>query len=964
MKSRNFIFILGVFFLLHSTLPAFAQRTLSKSFDIRTEGIRPKFTKLFRDSKGLIWTGTDKGIFSFDGINFSKITGSDSLSIGHVSAIFEDKSGIIWAGYENGKIAKITGRNISTYSPQEGFPKSSISAFVENKDGVLFFSTKGEGVYCVEKGRMYNIDHDDNLSDDYCYAMVLLPDGRICVGTDEGINFVEFANGIKKVTSFGNSQGLPDDIVRSMVIDPQNRLWLGFQEKGICIFDYTKNQITFQPKDISNGQINSLLPAGDNLWVNTEENGILKYDKYGKCSTLLLENNVQTRAIDILTDLENSLWFAESIHLTRTTGDKITAFTSINNSKIGFIHCVLSDRKGGIWFCPDSQLGHMYQNESGKWEIEHFKIMDSKQPADIVTIYEDKYGFIWLGSLGEGVYRFNPLTGKTRSFNIKANIEESSILSITGDNDDIWIGGFNGVSKLHIDSDGYSDKAIITKDTLFDTKMMKDYVYSIFIDSKKRIWFGTDENGAYYLKDDQLINLPLNHNSVHSFAEDQNGKIWFSMPDVGLGYFVNSNINYFTAKDGLSDPSPVSLFAMKNGKLIVVHSNGFDILDPNTLQIIYHSSEENLADINCDLNSISQSEDSTIWIGSEKGLINYNPFSDLNIIEPALSFSGISVFSKNIEASRTKFTHDENNLRFEINGLWYSDPQRVNYTFFLEGYSNKWENTKDRSIIFSKLSPGKYTLKVRSSLNSNFRNSKELEYRFVISPPFWQTWWFRTSVAIVTAILLVLIIRRRETRLRKLDLLQREKIEFQFETLKNQVNPHFLFNSFNTLVNVIETEPKLAVEYVQKLSEFFRSIVNYRDKNLIYLNEEISLLQNYIYIQRERYGENLKIVIDLKKETLSTFAIPPLTLQLLAENALKHNAISKETPLEIRLFEESGRLVIRNNINRKISKESSSGMGLQNIIGRYRLLTKEKVEIEETVSNFTVSLPLLNSQSA
>ena len=104
--------------------------------------------------------------------------------------------------------------------------------------------------------------------------------------------------------------------------------------------------------------------------------------------------------------------------------------------------------------------------------------------------------------------------------------------------------------------------------------------------------------------------------------------------------------------------------------------------------------------------------------------------------------------------------------------------------------------------------------------------------------------------------------------------------------------------------------------------------------------------------------------VDLKKETLSTFAIPPLTLQLLAENALKHNAISKETPLEIRLFEESGRLVIRNNINRKISKESSSGMGLQNIIGRYRLLTKEKVEIEETVSNFTVSLPLLNSQSA
>lgn len=961
MRSLHLKIFFGFFFLLQQTLCVSAQRTLSKSFDIRTEGTRPKFTKLFCDSKGLIWTGTDKGIFSFDGTNFSKLTGSDSITNGYVTALYEDKTGVIWAGYDNGKVVKISGRNIVDFSPQEGFPKSGISAFSENKNGTLFIATKGEGVYCIEKGRMYNIDHDDRLSDDYCYAMVLLPDGRICVGTDEGINFIEFNNGQKKITSFGNSEGLPDDIVRSLAIDSSNRLWLGFQDKGICIFDYTNNKITFQPEEISSGQINSLLPAGDILWVNTEEKGIIKYDKYGKATSLLSDNNIQPRAIDILCDLENNLWFAESIHLTRTTGDKISAITSIDNHKLSFIHCVLADKKGEIWFCPDSQLGHLYKDEHGQWKLEFFKIMDSKQPADIVTIYEDKYGFIWLGSLGEGVYRFNPKTGKARSFNVKSNIEESSILTITGDGDDIWIGGFNGVSKLHIDSDGYSDKAIITKDRTFDSKNLKDYVYSIFIDSKKRIWIGTDENGAYYLEGDQLINLPLNHNSVHSFAEDQNGKIWISMPDVGLGYFENNNISYFMPKDGLSDPSPVSLLSMKNGKLIVVHANGFDILDPLTFRIIYHSSEENLADINSDLNSITQSIDSTIWIGTEKGLLNYHPFSDLKITEPALSFSGISVYSKDIELSKTHFKSDENNLRFDINGLWYSDPQRVNYSFYLNGYSNKWENTKDRSIIFSKLSPGKYVLRIRSSLNSNFSKSKELVYNFEIAPPFWQTWWFRTLMALVIALSLLMIIRRRETRLRKLDLLQKEKIEFQFETLKNQVNPHFLFNSFNTLVNVIETEPKLAVEYVQKLSEFFRSIVSYRDKNLITLDEELLLLENYIFIQRERYGSNLKINIDLQKELSTSYSIPPLTLQLLAENALKHNAISRETPLEISLYIEGERLYIKNNINRKLSKETSSGMGLQNIIGRYRLLTKEKVEIEETATTFVVSLPLLKS---
>lgn len=953
---------MGIFFSFHFIEPIKAQTTLSKSFDIRTEGFRPKFSKLYRDSKGLIWTGTDKGIFTFDGINFSKISGSDSIIAGNVTAFYEDKNGILWVGYATGKIIRIVSRNISNFSPQEGFPKSTISAFAEDRSGVLFIATKGEGVYCIKKGLMYNFDHADNLSDDCCYSMVLLPDGRICVGTDEGLNFLSFSNGIKKVSSFGNSDGLPDDIVLSLAIDQSNQLWLGFQEKGICTFDYAKNKVGFQPKQISLGQINSLLATGDILWVNTQEEGILKYDRFGTTTSLLQESKILIRAVDIISDLENNIWFAESIHLTRTSGDKISAFYSIQQTNLNSIHCILSDHKGGIWYCPDTQIGHMYRDKNSIWQTELFKIMDSKTPAAIVTIYEDKYGYLWLGSLGEGIHRFNPKTGSSRSFHKKSNIEESSILSITGTDDDIWVGGFNGVSKFHIDANGNSDQAIISKDTTFDTMISKDYVYSIFIDSKKRIWFGTDGNGAYYLQEGELINLPLSGKSVHSFTEDKYGKIWFSISDNGLGYFMNNNITYFSTNDGLSDPSPISLQAMKNGKLIIVHTNGFDILDPKTLRIIYHSSEENLSEINGDLNSITQSPDSSIWIGTEKSILKYNPFSDLNIVEPALSFSGLSVFSKDIEMSRTNFSYDENNLSFNIDGLWYSDPQRVHYSFFMEAYSNKWETTKDRSIVFSKLSPGNYVLKVKSSLNSSFKNAKAIEYRFTIRPPFWQTWWFRIVIASLFAGILLIIIRRRENRLRKLDLLQKEKIEFQFEMLKNQVNPHFLFNSFNTLVNVIETDPKIAVEYVEKLSEFFRSIVNYRDKNLIFLEEEISLMENYIFIQKKRYGGNLRIKIDLTKERTSTFEIPPLTLQLLAENAIKHNSISKETPLEILLISENNRLIIKNNINRKISKENSTGMGLQNIIGRYKLLTKDKVEIEETATTFTVSLPSIKNQ--
>ena len=99
-------FLTGILFSFLS-IQASAQHTLSKSFDIRTEGVRPKFTKLFCDSKGLIWTGTDKGIFTFDGINFSKLSGSDSLAPGIVTAMYEDRSGLIWVGFDNGKLVKI-----------------------------------------------------------------------------------------------------------------------------------------------------------------------------------------------------------------------------------------------------------------------------------------------------------------------------------------------------------------------------------------------------------------------------------------------------------------------------------------------------------------------------------------------------------------------------------------------------------------------------------------------------------------------------------------------------------------------------------------------------------------------------------------------------------------------------------------------------------------------------------------
>jgi ligand-binding sensor domain-containing protein len=952
----KFIFLITFLFFLQSK----GQSPLFKSFDIRSENTKPRILKLFLDHNGLIWTGTDRGIFIFDGINFNKIQGSDST--GSVSAFFEDRKFNLWIGYENGKIVQINNQHIIPFQQKGDFPKVTVSAITEDNDGRIFFSTKGEGLYYTEKGLVINLNNNGGLSDDFCYDMIRLPDNRICVATDAGLSFLNFNNGTRKIETLGTSEGLPDDIVRVLSLGKNNELLIGMQEKGIISYDTKKNKFnSFLKNKWDYGQINHILLVDNIKYVATDEHGIIKIEPSGSAKILQLDSEKNIKANDLLNDIENNLWIAESVHLYRTSGNKIELINSIGEKQLTFIHCIISDKKGDIWFTPDQQLGHLYFSENGKINYHEYKITEGL--TDIVSLYFDPYGFLWIGTMGSGVFRFNPETKKSSKITSTENVENSSILSITGNKDEVWVGGFNSVRKFEIN---HEDKNKITeKDPGFkDDKLFSDYVYSIFIDSRKRIWFGTDANGVYCWDRNFLKNISVPNNAVHGFTEDKKGRIWFSTANEGLEFVNNDwSVGKYRTKDGLSDPSPTSILCDYSGNIIIVHANGFDVLDPETKNIIYHSSEENLGEINSDLNSITMSPDSTIWLGTEFGIIHYRPAYDFKIPRPRIILQSVSVFPDKIDYHKKyRFDWDENNFRFDYDGLWYIDPQRINYYYLLEGYSTKWETTKDHTISFPKLPSSKYTFRIRASLNNSFDRSDEASFAFEILPPVWQRWWFKTLAALIITFIIVYIIRRREIGLRKFERLQKEKIEFQFETLKSQVNPHFLFNSFNTLLSIIENTPKNAIEYVERLSEFFRNIVTYRDKNLISVEEELDLLENYIFIQKKRYGENLRIDISLNDQIKKKLFIAPLTLQLLAENAIKHNAVSRETPLRIIIEEKNGRLSVSNNVNPKLYAEKSTGMGLQNIKGRYELLSKIPLEILKEENKFTVLIPLLKSE--
>jgi hypothetical protein len=188
--------------------------------------------------------------------------------------------------------------------------------------------------------------------------------------------------------------------------------------------------------------------------------------------------------------------------------------------------------------------------------------------------------------------------------------------------------------------------------------------------------------------------------------------------------------------------------------------------------------------------------------------------------------------------------------------------------------------------------------------------------------------------------------------------LRRENIESQLEGLRNQVNPHFLFNSLNTLIYIIPEDPDKAVKFVQMLSKVYRYILEIRDKKLIHLEEELEFLDAYNFLLKERFGDNLHIEVNIPN-TAKNDQIVPLSLQILFENAIKHNIISKDKPLKIEVFSEDGNLIIQNNLQKKKQTMPSTKVGLENIRNRYAFFSAQPVGISTDQSYFRVSLPLL-----
>ncbi len=893
------------------------------------------------DEEGFIWMGEKEVIYRYDGLSWEAFEGPVKDS--KVSSMQRLKNGEIWLGYENGQICFLRENVFSLFEPEEGLPGLAITAIAVDRLGNLWFATYGEGLYYHNGRHLYQRSTEDGLSDDDIYALIADSSGNLFAGSDGGLMQLFWENDQLQIKLINEKDGLPDLIVRELALGKNGQIWLGMYEGGVAEYYPARDSLSLlaSPAGQRTGAVNQLLALENQLLIGTDRKGLWAWEQ-GNWRPWLQDRRESIHAL--LSDGRGQIWVSSSSHGFLSASYRFEKIQAVQ----AHIQTVYEARDGMLYFAAKD--GFFSRNSAGKIDS-----LIYPTSAAIISISEKNTGELLLGTFGEGIIQFDPQSRQRRFFTEAEGLINNNVLAFAQKGNAHWVATLGGVSRCEWQTDGRPTF------TNFDQKdgLGTNYIYHVFVDSKGLIWFGTDGRGAYVF-DGQLIKriAGLEEFSIYSIAEDQQGVMWFATKDKGVLRMQGDSL--LASSPSLSQRQAAGLLLDAQMRMLISHPHGIDIIEPAHNQSLSFGGEAGLEGLEADLNVLARGQQGYIWVGSPQGLFRYQAGIPLaSRVQTRLT--GVYLFQEKLTENPLSLAYDQNNLRFDFTGLWYLKADALRYRYRLLGLSKEWQQTADRSVTFPKLAPGKYLFEVEAIADGG-GESQAVSYAFRIHYPIWQKWWFVLLALAAAAYLLFLLWRYRERQLRKRELLEQEKIRFQFETLRSQVNPHFLFNSFNTLINLIDEEPQVAIRYVEKLSDLFRNMLAFRDKDSISLKEELEILQDYYFLQKKRYGGKLDLQIDIDA-SLMQLHIVPLSLQMLVENAVKHNVISQAKNLQIHIRSEGEYVCIENPVQLKRTAVPSTKLGLQNIRRRYALLTEREVEILSDEDRFMVKIPLLHSST-
>lgn len=949
-----------------------------------------------QDRYGYIWIGTLSGLNRYDGYGVTPFYNNpnDSLSLpaSTVRAICSDRQGNLWIGCETGLLAyDFAARN---FKPVEALRDIAVLKIEAAPQGILWLLTSG-GMYRFDpvKRRLTFYQGIIDVTDFHIAGALLY------AATGRGLVAVNLHQNKARLHRLPRSLGSAAGLVRA---DGRGNIWYTSRQQRFALIRTNNNFSAFTvftgfkyaANDFSSGAVTQLLiDDKGSLWCGTNINGLANFD-YQKNRFVFYRHN-PLRPASIAANLTTQIFQGRYGYIwVGTEGYGVDYFHPAQNrfqtllppapvlDKLQSQWCrtLATDARGRYW------TGYGYgllETDSNRHRYRFFyngknsprKLHD----GSVRALLYDRDAKLWIATAG-GINRLHTDTGIMDFFTAKDSLPETFYWALLQDRrDTIWFCGRDNL--YYWPPRAASAKSVAQHPVL--RALHGQGVRCMLQDSRGRLWFGMNGWGlACYNPDKGTLlgwqrtgnaDSTLAGNLVVALAEDQKGVIWISS-FTGLTAFdpATNRFKRYTQVNGLPSLKTSALAVDAQDRLWIGSTGGLLLLDKDRRRFKTFDLQDGLPTMEFSDMPATRLPDGRFAFPTVNGYVLFDPMAyheNEQQLQPFIS--GISTPNRGYtnqnpeDLQSLRLAADQNFFSLRLTALNYNNPEQTWYAYRLDGFDKNWVYTKERMVNYTNVPGGHYRFRYKATADPNNWPSAEKRLYLHVSTVFYKTPLFILVLAVLIAGALFLLYRYRLQQQRHIFLLQskaqaleKEKASVMYESLKQQLNPHFLFNSLTSLGSLIQTDQKMAQNFLTGMSRIYRYILSNRDVELLPLKEELQFVSHYIQLQQARFESGLEVHINIP-ESQQHRRVAPVTLQNLVENAIKHNIIDDETPLVIHIFTDAGFLVVQNNLQLKKYVETSNKQGLKQLQSLYRYLTGEPVQVHRSDTHFTVKIPLI-----
>lgn len=960
-----------------------------------------------QDKYGFIWIGTTNGLNRFDGTKVRRFQNDpeqkNSIPPSIPRYILGDSMGNLWIGFNQGLYRYDFANEV--FLQAIATPNLAVIKIIERPVNKELYLLTDKGILCYQLAtgetnwlttRINNQDFvlhgrdckDLEIRKDTLYAIV-----------ENNIYEVNLVSREGKILEPGI---LPKGNIQMLTAAPDGTLYVCANSPTISIRMLNADkkhstEVVLAPEaydiTLNNKVISLLADKSGRLWVTTTSKWLFSKEKDKPVNWhsfwFLRSNSVSGMLTSPLFEAKDGFfWLAtegygvDYFHPKKNFFSTISPYENPDLSRSSaWARASTEDKSGNIWMGWSAGVSrHNLDNDSYRlWE--NFKGKPKTLHNNSVrSLAEDANGDIWIGT-AKGVNCYKHRENKMLFYSEKDSLPERFYWSIFCDSrHDVWFGSGSGLYRRNSKTGHIvSSKSITGLQAAIDTG-----VRVIFEDHRSQLWFGLDGNGL--VKFDPVKQTArkwiqttsdskgLLGNTITAITEDRSGKVWVSSFNGLVSYNPESDeFDRFGLSKGLPGLKCAGILTDSADRIWVATSGGLAVLDQNRKQFTTYTAEDGLVTTEFTDMPATKLRNGDFLFPTIHAYIQFNPRSLQATADSLhLYLSSIRIFDKPYKTKmNTEEVNDlhlksfENFFSFDLVALNYNNPNQTMYSYMLEGFDKDWITSNNGLATYTNVPGGNYRFRFKASTESENWKVPEKIITVRIDTVFYKSAWFwiLSFVALLTLLYAWYNSRLREQKnifqlKSKAQNLEKEKALAMFEALKQQLNPHFLFNSLSSLSSLIRTDQKLAGIFLDSLSKIYRYILQSRETDLLSLEEEIKFVSSYIRLLETRFQTGLKIEIDIDNEYLQK-KIVPVTLQNLIDNAIKHNRMNEDAPLLIRIFANGQYLTVENNMQRKQLVETSNRQGLKNLQSLYRYMTDLPILIEENNESFQIKIPLI-----